>query len=145
MRAKPFKANDAVTRRFLQKAIMLNGYCVEWAGWRNAYGYGLLMVDGRPVLAHRYSYTIFARPIDNMSLDIDHRCNNRACVNPLHLRLVTRRQNVLRGGSASAVNKRKTVCPKRHQYAAKLENGYRRCAVCHRANAAHRQLRGKKP
>lgn len=43
--------------------------------------------------AHRFSYEAHKGPIPE-GLEIDHVCRNRSCVNPEHLRAVTRRENM---------------------------------------------------
>lgn len=63
--------------------------CWNWTGNINAhYGYG--RYNGRP--AHRMAYELMVGPIPK-GLQIDHRCHNRACVNPDHLRPATPKQN----------------------------------------------------
>lgn len=66
--------------------------CWEWTGALNTHGYGNFKVDGRPVPAHRYSWIIQIGSIPDGML-LDHRCANRKCVNPKHLRTVTPLQN----------------------------------------------------
>lgn len=70
------------------------------------------------VPAHRYAYESIVGPIPNgMVLDhVKQRCGNRACVNPAHLEPVTNRVNILRGSGITALNARKTHCPKGHEY-----------------------------
>lgn len=49
-------------------------------------------------LAHRYVYSLY-HPLEDHQ-DLDHLCRNRRCVNPDHLEIVTRGQNVRRGALA---------------------------------------------
>ena len=87
-------------------AIMPNGY------GRQSRGRGRV---GKVGYAHRVSYEAFVGPIP-VGLEIDHKCRQRACVNPQHLEPVTSRVNQLRGDSASGKNARKTHCDKGHEF-----------------------------
>jgi hypothetical protein len=56
-------------------------------------GYGNIKREGRSnEYAHRISYELNIGPIP-ADLFIDHACMNRICVNPVHLRLATVKQN----------------------------------------------------
>lgn len=55
-------------------------------------GYGKFGWGSTSRRAHRVSFEFTFGPIPD-GLDIDHRCHSRACVNPEHLRAVTRKQN----------------------------------------------------
>lgn len=66
---------------------------IIWTGMLNRDGYGSLSVNGRMVLAHRYAWEREHGPIPD-AMEVDHMCFERACVNPQHLRLATRAQNV---------------------------------------------------
>lgn len=66
--------------------------CWNWTASTVA-GYGQLKIDGRPIRAHRISYELMVGPIP-AGMFVDHRCHQRACVNPEHLRLATPKQNV---------------------------------------------------
>lgn len=86
-------------------------------------GYGVFGIKGKSFSAHRVSWSIFKGTMDT-SLVIDHKCRNRACVNPEHLRLVTKKVNNLENSiSPVALNKEKTHCKRGHEFT--LENTYK--------------------
>lgn len=56
--------------------------------------YGVIRWDGKVQPAHRVSWLLAGNAAAFVDDEIDHICHNRLCVNPNHLRLVTRKQNV---------------------------------------------------
>lgn len=126
-----------------------NSGCWLWDGAVNSEGYGNMRCKGKTRPAHRISYEIAFGPIPK-ELQIDHLCRIRCCVNPDHMELVTNRQNVLRGTGPTAMNARKTHCPKGHKYSGVnlivFVNRYgeqRACRACRKASslAASRKRR----
>lgn len=115
--------------RFFGFVDKTNG-CWEWRGsvWK---GYGKFWFNGRMVKAHRFSYSLVHGDIEGV---LDHLCRNRACVNPDHLEDVSNKENCMRGEAPTAINARKTHCPRGHEY--NEENTYvrptgsRECKVC---------------
>jgi hypothetical protein len=79
------------TTRFWSKVDKTEA-CWNWTGHLIKNGYGRIVREGKQTVAHRASYEHFVSPIP-AGMDIDHICHNRACVNPEHLRPVTRKQN----------------------------------------------------
>lgn len=110
--------NNSITAiiRFLQK-INITKTCWIWIAniIPNSGGYGLFWNGKQNILAHRFSYSYFNGTIPDEKT-IDHICNNPSCVNPLHLRLLTMKENILRGNGAGAKNARKTHCPYGHKF-----------------------------
>lgn len=134
--------NDWV--RFMKKVVQVPcpnpetgvvGLCWQWQG-KLCKGYGRIYAQGVIVKAHRYSYEQRIGPIA-ANMVLDHKCRNRACVNPAHLEQVTNHVNTLRGIGPSAQNAQKTACPAGHDYTP--ENTYvdpegkRHCRTCDRA------------
>lgn len=62
--------------------------CWLWTGHTDLAGYGRLKFGGRDWLAHRLAYeaTLGPIPVDH---DLDHRCEVKNCVSPLHLTPLT--------------------------------------------------------
>lgn len=65
--------------------------CWEWTASLTE-GYGQFWDGKKRNTAHRVSWELMNGPAPE-GMDIDHRCANRKCVNPEHLRVVTRSQN----------------------------------------------------
>lgn len=126
--------------------------CWVWLGCVNNQGYGSIHFGPKsssPVLVHRFAYELLVGPIPE-GLELDHLCNNRRCVNPAHLHLVTHPENCKRGASGlawAAHQRRKTHCPQGHPY--DLFNTYynkhggRQCLICKREHAKQSHIRRK--
>lgn len=131
-------------RRFEAKILAepMSG-CWLWMASDNGAGYGWLSHDGRyggRSLAHRMAYEHWRGPIPE-GLDIDHLCRVRCCVNPWHLRAVTRRENLLAKGSLSDAKRRhdRTQCLRGHARFRVRTDGTRYCLECHRQKQAIRR------
>ena len=107
--------------------------CWIWMGTIISRGYGACTVKGKKLYVHRYVYALVRGEFDQ-SLSIDHLCRNTRCCNPDHLEPVPIRVNILRSPrGASAVNARKTHCPKGHLYDdgnTWVYDGVRVCRAC---------------
>ena len=102
--------------------------CWEWIGAVDNSGYGVLDAScisavlgwepktrtgkRKQVRAHRVFWVRYREPIPE-GMVLDHLCRNRICVNPEHLRVVTRAVNSTENSlSPTAINKGKTHCGK---------------------------------
>lgn len=121
---------------FWKKILKTPGGCWLWQG-KKSHGYGMCMVNYKYVRAHRRSYELVNGPIP-LGMQLHHTCAVRRCVNPEHLVLTT---NMEHPGNICAANKRKTYCPKGHEYSPGNTYTYpnmkkRRCRKCFALHSA---------
>ncbi len=115
--------------------------------WRGTLvkGYGMFSIKGKNVLAHRISYQFTNESVDN-SLELDHLCRIRKCVNPKYLEQVTHKENVLRGHSPMAISLRFGCCKRGHPF--NMQNtrilksrNSKECRICERDRKRMRRKR----
>ena len=119
-----------------------NGYGVKYPvlGWRYA-------GEKKQRYAHRLSYMVFRGEIP-LGKEINHTCKNTLCVNPIHLQVASRRENLLFGETLASTNLVKTHCCHGHEFDSLNTRfdarGDRKCRMCDRLRrrvyvAAHRE------
>lgn len=100
------KDPKAITR-FNKRLNYRDDGCIEWTGLKSDKGYGIFNLHSKalpacPVRAHRFAYALKygfdALPVGTDTTQkrnvLHHKCDNKACVNPLHLEVVTDRWNL---------------------------------------------------
>lgn len=119
-------------------AISADG-CWEWQGSLSR-GYGQLTHQGKHQTAHRFSYQQFVGPVAD-GMWVLHTCDNRKCVNPLHLYqgdAVDNRADMLDRNRWSHPWGKRNECTKGHEYAVHgfriARDGSRVCMTCQREN-----------
>jgi hypothetical protein len=118
-----------------------SGECWVWMGHKVG-GYGKIEWQGKSRGVHRVAYSLFHQiSLEDVPPILDHKCENRACVNPLHLRPSTSRDNTLRSKIApAAIHARQTHCIRGHEFARENtrveKRGGRTCRICD--SAQHR-------
>jgi hypothetical protein len=97
-------SGQVIEERFWAKVNKTPG-CWLWTASIRGRGYGQCSIgEGKQGYAHRFSFELANGPIP-AGMEIDHRCHNRLCVNPSHLRVVDRKQNMENLSGAYANNK----------------------------------------
>lgn len=92
--------------RFIAKVNTLDREkCWEWQAYRNEAGYGKCGTD----YAHRVSWKLFRGDIGKFH--VCHKCDNPSCVNPNHLFLGTRFDNM-----QDSIRKGRKTVPKESYY-----------------------------
>lgn len=131
--------------RFFKHVKFLPSECWEWQGYIKSQGYGQMAVieNGKYVsrLAHVMGYRLLIGEKPD-GLDLDHLCHtlvcisgkecpHRRCVNPQHLKPVTRKENLGRGHHN---NRGRTHCRREHELTPDNISittiGSRQCLAC---------------
>lgn len=118
------------SQRFWSK-VAITPSCWLWTAALSRSGYGTIKVAGKTRRAHVVSFISSGQTLDG-SLELDHLCRVRNCVNPAHLQQVTHRENVLRSENHVARYAKRTLCDKGHPFDGEHHSGHRRCTTCYR-------------
>lgn len=100
----PIRRRDSIMSKILARVLIQEETgCWLWQGPTSGDGrgggYGRMSLDGQTVAVHIVSYTHFYGYVPGKK-QVDHKCRNRLCCNPLHLELVTHLQNQKRRAKA---------------------------------------------
>lgn len=142
----PHPTRSAIVRFFEKVRVSsivsngANGPCWDWIGCKSRNGYGQFKVDARrgstrKTGPHVYAYEYFVGAIPD-GFEVHHLCYVRHCCNPLHLALMSHRDNVTDADSITppAINAQKTECSRGHSLSGSnlhiKPNGSRQCRAC---------------
>ncbi len=89
---KSYKSSPTARERLHSRVEVDDNGCFIWQGFLRA-GYGTLYIDGRKVYAHRLSYEIHVDHLNDGDI-VHHVCEQKLCVNPLHLEKLTNSEHM---------------------------------------------------
>lgn len=94
-------------RALFGRGAQASGGCLIWTGSKNKSGYGKISF-GRGCIGytHRLAWLLSrSGRLIPRNREIDHTCNNRACIAPAHLIVVTHARNMTLGKERRALRK----------------------------------------
>ena len=105
--------------------------CWPWLGAKNSRGYGTIRINGRTGRAtHAACMLAYDRPVPS-GFEVCHRCDNPSCVNPTHLWIGTKSDNMQ--DSIAKGRRYSPFCKHGHLLNTEKDKfGQRRCLACDR-------------
>lgn len=128
-------------KRFWKCVEIQENGCWNWTRGKDWKGYGKFWLARKPgqnhstgIAAHRWAYGQIFGEIPK-TMQVHHTCKNKACVNQLHLQLLTAKEHTYADAKSVAYfNSLKTFCPSGHPYSPEntiARKGSRRCKICY--------------
>lgn len=104
------KPSTLIIRRMLKKTKRDQATgCIVWQGALSDKGYGWFRYGQHIHKAHRVAFAAYHGITLTGKYPIDHTCENKACVNPHHLQLVTDLENKRRAVARRAARREQKV------------------------------------
>jgi hypothetical protein len=147
------KLSDKRFNIFLSKIRINSEGCWVWRGTIDVNGYGKIIINKKQLIVSRVAYLIFnGIDLEHYYLDFDtrhFRCHNPSCVNPFHLKIGTRSDNMkdsVRDKTWANQNSRKIICIRGHPLNDTYINsrGERVCKRCNTIRCTKYQRRKNK-
>ena len=85
--------NTDRAEHLLSRTRLTSCGCMEYLGCVQANGYSRATISGHTDYGHRHIYRLM-KGVISAGLDVRHTCDNRRCINPEHLLLGTRLDNM---------------------------------------------------
>lgn len=112
--------------------------CWLWSGCVSSNGYGSFRWNGKTVTTHRLSFFLSNGYMPSSNMDIIHSCDVKICVNPNHLRVGTRKENILDylkkgfsyGKTGENNHMAKITDLQYKEIKTRIENGEQKTSVC---------------
>lgn len=137
----PVRYKAITIERWLRKVRVPQSFfdCWIWVGAGDRYGVSSIRSaprePSRVLGAHVLGYMLAFGDLDD-NVQVHHRCENRRCVNPMHLRGLTRKEHAAEHPEIAPLIERqqRSVCLKGHSMddAILQADGKRRCRACNR-------------
>lgn len=141
-----YRSKQPILERIAASTIMLPNNCHGWTASRAGHGYPYISFNGKRQLVHRITHEQMFGPIPE-GKEAHHECENKGCINPLHIRPVSHSENIkLSNPWKSSWLRKKTHCPEGHEYNQSntyLWRGYRHCRSCRKTRQQLASMEGK--
>lgn len=139
---------DMLSKRFWNKISTDNNTgCWDWSGYIHESGYGGVCWRGKNRKAHRVFYEVLVGNLPKFipgGLVLDHLCRNRKCCNPMHLELITHKENLNRGIVAEVTRQRhraRTHCKYGHHLDEENTYNYKHRRICKKCALRRNRVR----